>query len=90
VLGAMGPILHELLDVTIAYPAGSGGFWDLCCGRIGAIRIEVRRRPLEGWLAAGDYTADAEFRRRFQQWLAALWADKDARLAEILDGPDGG
>jgi hypothetical protein len=84
VLGAMGPILNEILDVTIAYPAGSGGFWDLCCGRIGHIVIEVRRRPLEAWLSAGDYAADADFRRRFQAWLAALWADKDARLGAIL------
>jgi 1-acyl-sn-glycerol-3-phosphate acyltransferase len=89
VLGAMGPILHEILDVTIAYPAGAGGFWDLCCGRIRHIVIEVGRRPLEGWLSAGDYTADAAFRRRFQEWLAALWAAKDARLGEILKGRGG-
>ncbi len=89
VIGAMGPILHEILDVTIAYPAGSGGFWELCCGRIGAIHIEVRRRPLEGWLSAGDYAADADFRLRFQQWLAALWVAKDARLGEILKDAGG-
>ena len=91
VLGAMGPILHEILDVTIAYPAGAGGFWDLCCGRIRHVVIEVRRRPLEAWLSAGDYTADADFRRRFQDWLGALWAAKDARLGEILkDAAAGG
>ena len=84
VLGALGPILHDILDVTIAYPAGTGGFWDLCCGRIRHLVIEVRRRPLEAWLTAGDYSEDAEFRRRFQDWLAALWAAKDARLGEIL------
>jgi 1-acyl-sn-glycerol-3-phosphate acyltransferase len=84
VLGAMGPILHEILDVTIAYPAGAGGFWELCCGRIRHIVIEVERRPLEAWLSAGDYSEDPAFRRRFQQWLAALWAAKDARLGEIL------
>jgi 1-acyl-sn-glycerol-3-phosphate acyltransferase len=90
VLGAMGPILHEILDVTIAYPAGTGGFWDLCCGRIRHIVIEVGRRPLEGWLSAGDYAEDAAFRRRFQEWLAALWAAKDARLGDILKDAGGG
>jgi 1-acyl-sn-glycerol-3-phosphate acyltransferase len=84
VLGAMGPILHEILDVTIAYPAGAGGFWDLCCGRIRHVVIEVERRPLEAWLSAGDYAEDTDFRRRFQEWLGALWAAKDARLGEIL------
>ena len=86
VLGAMGPILHEILDVTIAYPAGAGGFWDLCCGRIRQVVVEVERRPLEPWLSAGDYLEDPAFRRRFQDWLGALWAAKDARLARIL-GP---
>jgi 1-acyl-sn-glycerol-3-phosphate acyltransferase len=91
VLGAMGPILHEILDVTIAYPAGAGGFWDLCCGRIARIVIEVRRRPLEAWLSAGNYLEDEDFRRRFQGWLAALWTAKDARLGEILkDAAAGG
>jgi 1-acyl-sn-glycerol-3-phosphate acyltransferase len=91
VLGAMGPILHEILDVTIAYPAGAGGFWDLCCGRIARIVIEVHRRPLEAWLSAGNYLDDEGFRRRFQGWLAALWTAKDARLGEILkDAAAGG
>ncbi len=87
VLGAMGPILRELLDVTVAYPAGGGGFWDLCCGRIRTIVVDVRRRPLEPWLSAGDYAGDEAFRRRFQAWLAGIWADKDARLAALLRAP---
>jgi 1-acyl-sn-glycerol-3-phosphate acyltransferase len=87
VLGAMGSILNQILDVTIAYPAGVGGFWDLCAGRVRHIVIEVERRPIEPWLAAGDYAADAGFRARFQEWLATLWARKDARLAALLAAP---
>ncbi len=89
VLGAMGPILHEILDVTLAYPAGDGGFWDLCCGRIRHVVVEIGRRPLEPWLSAGDYAADEDFRRRFQGWLASVWAAKDARLAQLLGASDG-
>jgi 1-acyl-sn-glycerol-3-phosphate acyltransferase len=88
VLGAMGPILSEMLDVTIAYPAGQGGLWDLCCGRVSRITIEIERRPLAPWLSAGDYAGDEAFRRRFQAWLSELWAHKDARLAALLAGPD--
>jgi hypothetical protein len=44
----------------------------------------VRRRPIEDWLAAGDYTADATFRERFQAWLGGVWADKDALLDRLL------
>ena len=80
VFGAMGPTLKELLDVTIAYPEGCGGFWDLCCGNIRHIVVEVERQPLDAWLAAGDYAGDPVFRERFRVWLDALWAAKDARL----------
>jgi 1-acyl-sn-glycerol-3-phosphate acyltransferase len=89
VLGALGPVLTEILDVTIAYPEHGGGFWDLCCGRIGRIVIEVGHHPLEAWLSAGDYAADEGFRARFQAWLGALWNTKDARLAALLPAAPG-
>lgn len=84
VLGAMGPQFHSLLDVTVVYPRGVGEFWDLCCGRVHEIVVDVRQRPVESWLAAGDYANDADFRARFQEWLGALWADKDARIEVLL------
>ena len=87
VIGAMGGILKELIDVTIAYPEGVGGLWALCSGRVGHIVIEVQRRPLEPWLAAGDYAGDEVFRARFQAWLTALWDAKESRLVRLL-GPD--
>jgi 1-acyl-sn-glycerol-3-phosphate acyltransferase len=86
VLGAMGPLFHSLIDVTVAYPRGAGGFWDLCCGRIREIVVDVRERALEPWLAAGDYANDPEFRARFQEWLGARWAEKDALLGGLLAG----
>lgn len=84
VLDSMGGCLRELLDVTIAYPQGAGGFWDLCCGRIKAISVDVQRRPIEAWLTSGSYADDPEFRERFQRWLTALWVEKDARLDQML------
>ncbi len=84
VMEALGPILTEMLDVTIAYPQGGGGFWDLACGRIPRIVVEVRRRTLPLRNAAGDYTADDDFRGRFQDWLAKVLAEKDSRLDELL------
>lgn len=84
VLGAMGTLFHSLLDVTVAYPRGEGGFWDLCCGRIREIVVDVRERPIQPWLAAGDYANDPAFRARVQEWLGTLWAEKDARIAALL------
>jgi 1-acyl-sn-glycerol-3-phosphate acyltransferase len=85
VLDALGPILSEMLDVTIAYPDGDCTMWDLCCGRVSTIVVELRRRALPVRQAAGDYVGDGEFRGRFQDWLGVIWAEKDARLARILD-----
>jgi 1-acyl-sn-glycerol-3-phosphate acyltransferase len=84
VLSAMGGMLHSMLDVTIAYTTGTPSFWDLCCGRVGTVRVDVRRRAIEDWLAAGDYTNDAAFRERFQAWLGGVWAEKDVLLDRLL------
>jgi 1-acyl-sn-glycerol-3-phosphate acyltransferase len=84
VLSAMGGMLHSKLDVTIAYTTGTPTLWDLCCGRVGRVIVDVRRRPIEAWLSAGDYSEDPAFRARFQAWLAAVWTEKDALLERLL------
>lgn len=84
VLGAMGSQFHSMLDVTVAYPQGTGGMWDLCCGRVREIVIRVRQRAIEPWLVAGDYADDPVFRERFQQWLAGVWQEKDALLERLV------
>ena len=84
VLSAMGGMLHSMVDVTIAYRETEPTLWDLCCGRMQAIRVHVERRPIEPWTTAGSYQDDEAFRRRFQQWLGELWQQKDARLAAML------
>ena len=80
VLSAMGGTLHSMLDVTLAYTRPTPTLWDLCCGRLGPVRVEVRQRPIAAWLAAGDYAGDEDYRQRFKQWLDGLWTEKDALL----------
>jgi 1-acyl-sn-glycerol-3-phosphate acyltransferase len=87
VLSAMGGMLHSLLDATIAYREVQPTLWDLCCGRLATVRVHVQRRPIEKWTTDGDYSEDAAFRERFQQWLAAMWAEKDARLEALRAAP---
>jgi len=84
VLSSMGGMLHSLLDVTIAYSTGTPSLWDLCCGRVGTVIVDVRRRPIDAWMSAGDYANDPAFRERFKAWLAGLWADKDELLDRLL------
>ena len=83
VLSAMGGTLHAMLDVTIAYRGAAPSLWDLCCGRVRAVTVDIRKRPIDDWMAAGDYAGDQAFRNRFKEWLAGLWADKD-QLLDLL------
>lgn len=86
VLDAMGDALEAILDVTIVYPAGRPSMADLFAGRIPEVRVEVRERAITRELV-GDYQNDAAFRERFQQWMNALWAEKDATFERMLGKP---
>ena len=88
VLDAMGEGLHGILDVTIAYSAGSPSLLDLLANRIPEVRVRIRQRPIPAELAGGDYQNDREFRVRFQQWMNGLWREKDDDLAALLVAGD--
>jgi 1-acyl-sn-glycerol-3-phosphate acyltransferase len=82
-LSALGDKLNSLLDVTIVYPDGAQGFWDFLCGRMRRVKVEVRQLRIADDLFAGDYENDPVFRKRFQDWVGQLWADKDRRIGEM-------
>ena len=89
VLSAMGGTLHSMLDVTLAYSQPTPSLWDLCCGRLGPVRVAVQQRPIAPWLSAGDYAGDEDFRQRFKQWLDELWTEKDALLDAMIGDGEG-
>lgn len=82
-LAAMGERLHAMLDVTIVYPEGAQQFWDFLCGRVKRVIVDVRQLQIPAEFFHGDYEADPVFRKRVQDWVAQLWADKDKRIAEL-------
>ena len=84
VLATMGEQLHSILDVTIAYPEGAKSFWAFLCGEVSEIKVRVESLPIDEEVS-GDYFKDREFRKRFKDWLNALWAHKDKTLAALLD-----
>ncbi len=84
VLDAMGEGLHSLLDLTLVYPAGIPTVVDLFAGRIPQVLIDVRERPIPAEFIGADYQNDASHRERFQQWINALWAEKDATCSRLL------
>ena len=83
-LAAMGQRLNSLLDVTIVYPDGACGFWAFLAGRMRRVVVEVRQLRIPDEWFAGDYENDPAFRKRFQDWVAQLWSDKDQRIGELL------
>ncbi len=83
VLSAMGGMLHSMLDVTIAYAGRTPSLWDLCCGRMGTVTVDIRRRPIDEWMSTGDYAGDPAFRARFKDWLAGIWTEKDQLLDRL-------
>lgn len=82
-LNSMGAMFDSILDVTIVYPSGPTKFWDMMCGEFDHVVVDVRQRSIDPWIVTGDYTSDREYRRRFHQWLADLWQEKDARIDEM-------
>ncbi len=86
VLEAMGDALHGILDVTIAYPGGRPTMVDLMAGRVPAVLVSVRQRPLPtDTRPRGDDDGRAA-RARFQQWMNAVWREKDEELERLLPG----
>lgn len=88
VLGAMGDVLHKILDVTIVYSGGTPSLWELCCGRVGEIRVHVTGREVPAWTRQGDYQDDPVFRARFQAWISDIWAQKDGRIDALQAAGD--
>ncbi len=74
-LATMGERFDALLDVTLAYPEGTPTFWDLLCGRVRSAVVRVQTRPIPAELLGGGAR-----RAQVQEWIDALWRDKDALL----------
>ncbi len=80
---SMGSMFDAILDVTIVYPKHVPRFWEIFCGQFEHIIIDIRKRPVEPWMLAGDYSDNRAFRSRFHQWLSQIWLEKDEQIAAI-------
>ena len=83
----LGEQFRHLLDVTIVYPDGPPDFWTLLSGRLRAVTVRVQPREIPAELLVGDYGNDPTFRARMQDWINALWSEKDALIATLSDRP---
>ncbi|RMJ03966.1 putative acyltransferase YihG [Marinobacter litoralis] len=83
VFGAMGEMIHTMLDVTIVYPGGTPGIWDYMCGRVKKIIVDIRTREVPAQFLGMDYEGDREKRVEFQRWVSGIWAEKDALIDQL-------
>jgi 1-acyl-sn-glycerol-3-phosphate acyltransferase len=87
-LNAMGEQFAGLVDVTFAYrPTDKPILWSWLCGEQNQLAIHVDLIDIPADLIHGNYEADEQFRKRFQEWVNTIWARKDARLEAMLARP---
>lgn len=86
-IASMGDSFSSLLDVTIAYPDGVPGLWDLFSGKLKRVRVHVEQRGIPAEFQGGDYANDALFRERFHEWIQRIWREKDERIAAMHENP---
>ncbi|OUM25240.1 acyltransferase [Pseudomonas sp. 1239] len=83
VLDAMGEQLESIINVTIHYPQGTPGFWDLLCGRVARVEVTFEALAIPKEFLGRSYDQDEAYRLAFQQWINRLWEEKDARLERM-------
>lgn len=83
VLDAMGEQLESIINVTIHYPDGAPGFWDLLCGRVRRIVVQFEELAIPEAFLGHSYDQDEEYRLAFQQWINRLWEVKDEQLEKL-------
>ncbi|MBW1777733.1 MAG: acyltransferase [Deltaproteobacteria bacterium] len=82
VLAVLGDRLNDILNVTIVYPGVPKSFWAFLSGKIREVKVKVESLPVPKEFL-GDYLQDTEYRERFQQWVNALWEEKDRTMEEM-------
>jgi 1-acyl-sn-glycerol-3-phosphate acyltransferase len=86
VLAAMGEQLDAVLDMTVVYPGAEiPGFWQLICGDVSRVIVDIRTRELDPALWQGDYENDPLFRETVQGWVNQLWEEKNERIVALRD-----
>ncbi|MGX1125180.1 acyltransferase [Pseudomonas sp. HLS-6 TE3448] len=83
VLDAMGEQLQSIINVTLYYPDGAPGFWDLLCGRMTRVAVHIQELAIPEEFLGKSYDQDDAYRLAFQQWINRLWEEKDQHLAQL-------
>jgi len=83
-LEAMDGLINRLVNITIVYEDDTPmDYWSFMCGKASKATIHIEEVIIPPELLKGDYTNDPEFRENFQDWVTALWEDKDQLISDI-------
>ena len=82
-LNILGDKIDALVDMTIVYPDGVPGYGDFWLGEVNRIAVNLRKIEIPDWVLGGNYEDDAEYRERLQQWVHALWTEKDQLIERM-------
>jgi 1-acyl-sn-glycerol-3-phosphate acyltransferase len=88
-LSVLGDKFHSLLDVTIVYPQGIPTFWGFLSGRVKKVIVRFSRLEIPRHFLHRDYEKDKAFQMQFQQWVQALWAEKDRQIGCLFEEAEG-
>jgi 1-acyl-sn-glycerol-3-phosphate acyltransferase len=82
VINTLGPNLNCILDVDICYGANPS-LWGLLSGNYTRITLHAHKIAPDDRLI-GDYLHDRAYRLFFQNWINAIWGEKDKRLSRLM------
>lgn len=81
VINALSEKLDGILDVDIVYQP-TITMWSLLSGRYDKVVVHAHTIATSAELQ-GDYLTDRDYRRRFRDWINAIWQSKDQRMQTI-------
>ena len=88
VLFSLGDRLDSMIDVTIVYPDGRPGMWELVSGRLQRVVLRAREVPIPENLRGRNYRNDRAFKRELESWVTKFWQDKDDLIDSVLLNDD--
>ena len=82
-LNILGNQIDAFVDMTIVYPDGVPGYGEFWLGEVPRIAVNLRKIEIPDWVLGGNYEDDEQYRERFQEWVAELWAEKDQLIEQM-------
>lgn len=85
VVNSLGDRIDSVLNITIHYPDGVPGFFDLFCGRTEKVHFYIEYLPVPVELEGND-SSSSGVKKNLRPWLNEIWQLKDEKLDALRTG----